>query len=423
LASASGPEPFHVNPTSIRVQVIEKSTALDQAFMRVLDAKDKLNQSRLGLLPSLNLSGLLNIGNTPGFLLSSVQFLLPFMLPSNWFNMGEESNQFEAEKISFQIVELNTYASALSVYFTALSDQKNARIHDGEATDYEELQAALESQDRILHNVPAEQLANTRAKAMLLRSQADGLKRLAADEEATLRSLLSLSIQVPLILDDAVFPPLPIEDQDLQALLAQALKLAPELQQIQRLISAAIYAKRSTIFSFLGGSTLGSQVSPNSSSGATTAGTRSGGSLNIGAGIFPALALEARSLEKIKLQADAIQEELVRVLESATRGLPALKNQTELAIRAEAELMAAYEAKRIQYQLEAAPLSDVLTAHAQVAAASAARAQAELNLNLLRTTLQRTLLGGEFSGIMGCKLVRNNRKQTLFEACRSASAN
>ena len=49
-------------------------------------------------------------------MLSNVTFLLPFLIPDNWINLKESEHQLNAEELTYQIVELNQFASAYALY-------------------------------------------------------------------------------------------------------------------------------------------------------------------------------------------------------------------------------------------------------------------------------------------------------------------
>ena len=412
---------FHVNPESIRHQLLENNLSLEATFMQVQDAKDKVNLARANLLPSLNLGGMLNFSSGPSFVLSSVQFLLPFLLPSNWFNLSEEKNLFSAEKIAFRVLELNTFGSALSVYYTALNDQKVQAIYTQEAADYQEIVQVLQDQDQVFHNVPADQILQAKAQAQMAQSQSLGLATLSVQEISILRSALNLPLETELILDQTIASVSSEETASISDVVTKAQAIAPELMQIQYLIQAAEYAKKSTQFSFLGGATLGAQASPGSSSGVSSSNTRISGSLAIGAAIFPSIKLAGRNVEEVRFQDTQIRQQTTQVLEATLKSITNVQKQVSLTTQAENELNQVYVSKEFQYrQMHSATLTDVLLARTQMVAASAAKEQALLNLNLLRVTLQRSLLSDQFAKIKGCSMISTAKKQTLFQACRDA---
>jgi len=79
--------------------------------------------------------------SSPTFLLKEISVLLPFLVPANWFDMYAAQDQFEAEEISYKILELNTYSQALAIYYTLQADNQILAIDQQEADDFNKIVA------------------------------------------------------------------------------------------------------------------------------------------------------------------------------------------------------------------------------------------------------------------------------------------
>ena len=111
---------FVVNPTTIRDQLLSKNMSLMQALNNIENSKLNVSLARAKLLPSLDLGILLPTIVNPSFLLSSITFLFPFLVPSNWLIFKREKALFESDKASYLSLELNILSNALSLYYTFL---------------------------------------------------------------------------------------------------------------------------------------------------------------------------------------------------------------------------------------------------------------------------------------------------------------
>ncbi len=414
---------FKANPDSIRRQLLENNLSLELTFKSVQDAKDKVNLARTNLLPSINLGAMLNVSMGPKFILSSVSFLLPFLFPSNWFNLKQEKNLLEAEKISFRVLELNTYGSALSLYYTVMSDSGIAKVYLQEAADYKKIQSNLETQDAILHNVPPEQIKQARSQAEMADLQASKLAELNDQEIAAMRTALNLPLETQISFENSMMPASSFEGKDIALAVAEAERVAPELEQIQFLTKAATNAKWSTVFSFLGAGSLGSQGSASTGTSASFGNMNPSGSVSIGASIFPTVKLSNRNIEEVNFQDKVMRQQTTQVLESSINSIKEANKQYGLAVKAEKDLYDVYRAVYTQYQFGQNTLTAVLLARILMVQASVAKAQSATDLNLLRVTLNRAMMSDQFAKIKGCSVVdAGKKKPSLFEACREAGA-
>ena len=418
VARASDPDHFNLNPESLRIQILESNLPLEGALNRVKDAKDKVSFARANLLPSVSLGGVLNLTSLPTFMLSSVQFLLPFLMPSNWFSLFEEKNIFEAEKISYKVMQLNTYSQALSLYFTVLSDQQKLVVYQQQAQDLKQMESILEEQRQDFGIVSKDDVEHAQAQAQLSELQASHMTELVIQELAALRNVLNLPLSTQLILDSGAIPASSSETGNIQDAINQAELVSPELSQIQFLVAAAKNERWSRSFGFLGSAALGSQVSASSSTPASFSNIRASGSMSIGLGIFPTIQLSSRNIQEIQLQDAEVRRQTTQVFEASLKSMLEVKKQFSLASDAEQEMADVYQGKKEQYDLGLCSYMTVLLTRTQMTSATLARIQAATDLNLLRTTLHRALITEQFSQIKGCRSTSGSVwRKTVNELC------
>lgn len=399
---AQGPtKSFTLNQSTLQSQLLSSNLEVLQALYAVHDAKDQVNIARANLLPSLNLGGMLNFGGG-GFVLSTIDFLVPFLLPSNWYNYFSEKNLFEAEKISYNTIQVDTYSSALSLYFTMVADRQIYGIYQQQ---YHDLQDIYEMQKKraAVGLIPVSDVMQTQAQAQMAGVKASQLAELSKQEVATTRKFLNLPLSTDIVLEPSTMANSPYEFESMSKTIAKANSVSLERAQLQYMIKAANDTKWSKVFTFINGFSIGSRgITGNASFDDLAA----SGSMNLGFAQFPTYELNERRIKEIQLQDTQLQQENQRIIESTVGSLQEAKNQLDLATQAEIQMAQVYQVKLQNYEQGASTLIEVLQARTQMSDASVAKIKSQLDLNLQRAVLHRTLLTSQFSTIKGCRPTR-----------------
>ncbi len=428
---ADAPESFTVNPESIRTRVLNGNLAVEAAAYQVSIGHAQVVNARAALAPSLNLGGVINsITSGPSFLLSSVQALLPFLFPSSWFNLKEENNLYQAQLVSYRLMELNTYATVLATYYTYLSDQQIANIYAQEAKDFRQIASLLEEEEAISGDVPPAQLEQAEAQANLAEGQALKLGEMMDQEKAGLLTELNLPTSSAMTIVPLDAPPSSYELKpasteaekitQIENAIADSAKMAPEIQQTEFLVAAAKNAKWSSFFGFLGGATIG-QAKNSSGNGLGPLGGSA--QVTLGASTFTNLRLSNLNIENIQFQETETKSALQQVLDSNLRSIDDANQQLAKSTLAEKELMEVYEQSLNDYNMGLGSLTDLLLLRTQAASAAVTKVQNQADLNLLRTTVHRALLSDQFKWIGDCQPnYTRNRKVTLDELCHTDPA-
>lgn len=388
---------FVLNQKTLQTQLLNSNLEVLKALYAVHDAKDQVNIARANLFPSLNLGGLVSFAGG-GFLLSSIDFLLPFLLPSNWQNYFSQKHVFEAEKISYNTVQLNVYSSALSLYFTMVADRQIYTIFQQQYQDLREIYE-LQKKRAAVGLIPVSDVMQTQAQAQMAGVKASQLAELSKQELATARKFLNLSLETDIVLEGSLMENSPFEFETMQTTIAKANKVSLERAQIKYLIQAAENNKWSKVFTFINGASIGSR---GSSSNASFDNMQATGSMNFGFAQFPTYELNERRIKEIQLQDTMLQLENTRIIESTIGSIQEAKMQFDLSTQAEIQMAQVYQLRLQNYEQGAATLIEVLQARNQMAEASVAKIKSQLDLNLQRTVLHRTLLTAQFNSIKGC---------------------
>ena len=242
---------FIVNPTSIRNQLLSKNMTLLQALNNVQNSKLNVSMARAKLLPSLNLSVLLPALANPTFLLSSVTFLFPFLVPSNWAVLKQQKELFEADKASYKAIQLNILSNSLSLYYTYLNDIKVQKVYSDQSEVLGRLYSTLKKQSVILGNVTSEDLEMSHAQWQESLIRTSKLQELLVEEKAALRTLLGLPLGSELITEEVGLLPSEFETKSVFEIADHSLLVSPESLQLNYLMNAARLGKYSKVFGFL----------------------------------------------------------------------------------------------------------------------------------------------------------------------------
>ncbi len=395
------PLAFVVNPENLRRQLIEGNFTVKTAMNHVYTAKTQVTNQRMALLPSINIGALLS--GPAGFSISAISMLLPFLMPSNWFNLAESKHLFKAEEEGYHALQLDTYASAYALYLTLVTDQ--------------ELKVALEKQYQNLKNienivraqyelglVPQSDLQQASAQVQTIQIQVSTANELILRENAAVREMLAFPLSTKITYEHGHLAGIPEENYTPQLVLDKTLSVSPEKKQIGELILAAKDAKWSRAFSFLSGSSLNAQFSKSGSGTGSFSGITQSGQVNLGFGLFTEVKLSNLHTQELMLRSQEINFEQAQTIEATMGSIAEAKTQVELAGEAETNFNNSYLAEVEKFKMGATDLLHVLTASNYVITGSVNKIKALKDLDTLRVTMLRILIQKEFATIKKCSL-------------------
>lgn len=397
--SAQG-DSIRLEPALMRKLLFEGHTSVLLGLNRLHQAKSQVSVARANLLPSLNLGALLYTAGNPTFILSSVEFLLPFLVPSKWLEARRIKKLFEAEKIAFRLLELNEFASAYSLYMAALSDLALEAIYLEEIEDLSAIEESVRRAEEV-GLASSDTVERAKGQLAMARVNASRISDLVRQEAAAMRHALGLPARMRI--DYVAGEPAPSawEDATVAQVTAQALRISPELRQMGILVSAAGTEKWSTLFGFLGGFSLGNRRGMTGSEAFN--GLQGSGGANLGFAMFPQYKLSKQNVVEFRIREREVRLEAQEVVESSLGSVREGKERLALAQGAEDSFRKVYQAKLGQFELGISGIIPALMARAQLRQASIEVLRARTQLALSRIALHRILLTGEFASIQGCQ--------------------
>ncbi len=391
-SSKAGSREITLTPSTVRGLVLDQNIPVMLAANRVHVAKEEVNVARARLLPSINLGAL--AGGSAGFLTAGVEFLLPFLIPSNWFDLNHSMDLLHASHAAFRAMQLDAFSSAYSLYFQALSDTKLIALLQSQLNDFREIEAYTEE----LANAGAGTLDNY----TLAKSQADiaevnvlQIKDLIAQENAALKRALGLNYTQKLSLSAAEISASPWEDASIAATLNNALAKAPEATQLAYLARAAKSARWSKIFGFVkgsaakGGSEIFSNMTVNSS-------------FSFGFTMFPEIKITQHQAREVELRQAELRAQLQELLETNRDQIRNAKEKISLASQSEAGMQKVYDNALARFKAGTLALTEVITARGRLIQAAGETQRARVHLTLLRVALHRAMLTDQFANVPGC---------------------
>lgn len=391
---------FIVTPDSIRNQLFSSNMTLLQALNNVEKSKLDVSMARAKLLPSLNLGVLLPALANPTFLLGSVTFLFPFLIPSNWAVLKQEKALLEADRLSYKALQLNVLSNALSLYYTYLNDIQIQQIYAEQSETLGLLYQSLKRQSSVLGNVTTEDLNMAAAQWEESKIQVSKLQELLIEERAGLRTLLGLPLGAAYDVKLVELAPTDFETKSAAEIAQRSIDVAPEMSQIGFLIKAAKAGKFAKMFGFMSSSTLSGTSSDGSSA---FSGLKAGGGFTIGADTFVNVKIANNNIEAIQLREDQLREENEKVAEVISGRIIEVKSQKDLTANALRDRLKVYEGQKKQYAIGLIPLQTLFLTQTQLTASYISNIKNDLDLKMQRLTLQRLVIDGDFSRVMGCK--------------------
>lgn len=408
-----------LTPEYLRTVFLANNIPLLNAMNSVEQSKTKVNGARAALFPALNLNFL--GANPASFIVSSVQMLMPFLFPSNWFNLKAADRNLYADGQAYYLVELNGYASVYSLLNTIVRDGNLEQVYATQYADQKKIEEIVAERMKVGISNQGD-LDQASAQANISFGQLSQIRELIAQETAALREMLGLPLTTQIEFKNFAVSKPSIEGSSPASALTTVLARAPEMHQIKFLIDSAKDAVHAGEFSFFNQASLVS-----SSSGGKSAGDAFSSSfgLNFNLGIFSAVQLAQLSKDQLVLRQKEIGYQEAQLLESNLLAVDQAEQQYYHETLAEKQLQEAYQIELQKYAVGVSDLQSLLIVRNNVTTASVARLKAELDVYNLRINLHRILLTDEFSKIHDCVLRPNkksNDKKSMDQLCQQVSA-
>lgn len=225
---------------------------------RVYQRKERIKFSRASLLPKLNIWNLLKI---PALILDPlalgdiIQDVAPFLVPANWFKVGQAKHLYKSQQEQYRALWANEVNTAKLLFVSVYRDIKLQGLISSKSTQYKMLMDVAESRNVFGEgNIFAYNLIKDRHLA--LTEDTRNLKNLTFNETKELQYLTGIGNE----LDVEIVPPtLPkLEDAekvDFSKIIFKVIEASPEAKQFEHMFNALGKVKGEIYFNVLGTST------------------------------------------------------------------------------------------------------------------------------------------------------------------------
>ena len=393
----------HVNPTTLRTYLLSGNRDVLTSLNDVLAAKETVNLRRGQLLPAVNITAI--VSRFPNFASAAVQVLLPFLIPSNWFNLDMSKHQLAASGYAFYLMELNDYASAISLYETVVGDIELNKVLEQQYKNLTEIRDLVRNSYQVGTEVSAD-VAQAVYQADSALGQVQKLNELVAQEQSTIRGLLGLPLSVKLVFDDTHRAAIPQEQGQAQSILNAVNPVSAEFRQLESLIAASKDNKKNAIFSFLTGAAVNLSTTGIAATGQVTGG--------IGFSYIPGINIANLATSQLKIQEAELRTQEGQTIESALASIREAKGQVAVANDSVKQAKIAFAGELNSYKVGEIDLLHALQASTNVILAETTAVQARIDLDNQRLMLERVLVSGEFAQIPTCALKGAEKSGGIF---------
>jgi multidrug efflux system outer membrane protein len=406
--SPSPAQTVTLTPDNLRTLLLSDNNQILISLNNVHIAKTNIDNARVGLLPSININF-----NLPTFALSSVSFLLPFLVPSNWFALAASNHELTADENAYFIMELDTYASVYAMYEVVASDMELRAVLNQQYLDYAALESFLENEATAGLPVTPSDLEQAQAQTQAALAAVSKMDETITQEKFQIGMALALSPDTVINITPVEVAPSSMETAtSFDALTEQAFSMSPEKQQQDALIAAAQDEKWSALFSWIGTNTLGDDSNNSGTSNQIDfSNMQDRGTINLGLGIFTSYALSKENVTTLQLEETAIEQQIGANVGSTISSITLAINQYNDALAAEQLQQQALVNAVQDYENGSSTIQTVIQEQQTMIQFSTTRIQAQADINAQRITLNRTFLTDEFGNIKGCNINQSAKKQ------------
>lgn len=235
---------------SITLRAKKNNYVVRENAERLYQSKMTMLKSRTDLLPSLNLWDILNAAT--GFEVGIIQDIAPFLIPSNWYRMKENTLLNQAEKLSYKTLVANEIMNARAMYWRILHDQDLIEILGTHIDELDEMVEAIRVREEI-GVVPVGTTRELKIRQLGVKDDWHKMRLLYQQELLQLTMALGYPAeQHHIIRKDELSPVKNYVPIDFDRGLKNTLAVSPELAQFNYLVQVIPLMKGEVYFSFLG---------------------------------------------------------------------------------------------------------------------------------------------------------------------------
>jgi outer membrane protein TolC len=417
--SFSSQETVVVDPETLYSYLLANNLSIKEAALNVRVAKDKVTHARRQLLPGIGAGLTLLSAGEAGLTFSAIDVVLPFLLPWKWFNVRKSKKELMAQKVSFHLVKMNEYASALSIYATL---QEALITEELLKQDYESW-AEIEELIHQAHSAgwaSIDDVNQARGRAALAKTRVFEIHSFVSEQLGYLKEMLALPMNTEIELVDYTIPASEMEWMTMDEALEVVRKSAPEYLQTNYLLAAARDGKLSSRFAFITGVSVGSRNFMGGGVDTSFDSMIGSAQFSFGADYFSQVKLSSRNVETIELHLERLDLSFQRAVDVIRKQIQSSLEIHRLANEAETHLQSVYKNSLKKLVIGETSLTAVIELRLSITEATLRRASAQKLLNLLRITLHRMVGSGDFNRVEGCKYIDFTKKGWWKEAKKYA---
>lgn len=390
-------KPFVLNPLSLRKELLENNFNVLYGANSVRQSRLQVDNARNALLPSLNL-GFVAYG-PQGAALAAVDFLLGFLVPSKWFQLEQQKENLRAEEQAYYILKLNQYNSGLNMYYGLSSDMQLRNFLVEQINDAQELEILAEEalQEGFGTEIDLEQ-----ASAQVSQSRSDYLQvqTLLENQIAQLKMAMGFRQEQEFYIDYVELSPSKLERMTEKKAFETAFWNSPELKQVNHLLEASQKNIWSSVFGFVGQSTVSGAMGAPGSSAFDGLGGR--GQLNLGFTQITQFKLAKAQRDRIAIRKRELMYDMERVVYTALRQLALAQDAVEEAQFSLEQQESIYNKQKEFYLDGRLGFSELLQTRQRMQRAKLAEVQSRASLQILRASLLRMGRESIYYDITGC---------------------
>ncbi|MBS1961355.1 MAG: TolC family protein [Bdellovibrionales bacterium] len=299
---------YPVTLDDVTAKVTKENYFVLENAERVYQAKSTVQLARRNLLPKINIWRIVeSVSNGPLGLIGIVTDICPFLVPNNWFRVGEEKLFAEATANGYRALWANELLTARGLLLQAGLDEKLLEQVQENSKDLDSLSSMVKSREA-MGSMPAGSVKQFEVRQLSVQEEIRGLQKVIQDNRSQLAYLLGLPGN-----DEAVpsqiryVNPEEAKPISYDSYESRLLAAAFELKQYDSLLRAADKVKKGRYFNFLGTSSLGQSAA---GSVFDTLPQQDG----LGFGLGPSVRIVKSEKRLLEIQREAVQETLKKSL-------------------------------------------------------------------------------------------------------------
>ncbi len=254
---------INASPIEIKIEDVAEKVSRDNFMVlenaeRVYQKKESIKFARANLLPKLNVWNLLKLPAVfvdPLAVGDIIQDIAPFLVPANWFKVGQAKHLHKAQKEQYRALWANEVNTSKLLFYSVYRDRKFAELLNDKMSNYKELMEIAKVRNIFgSGNLFAYNLIRDRYLSLV--EDVRNLDNLVFNETKELQYLVGINNEEEVSLVTPALPDLEnAEKIEFSKIIFKAIEASPEVFQYEHLLNALAKVKGQINFSILGAST------------------------------------------------------------------------------------------------------------------------------------------------------------------------